>query len=210
MKIGIIGAGNVGKAVGRRLAAAGHEIRVAFGRTPEAVSAAAAAIGHGARAVALTEAVEASDVVFIATPWAATGDLLMQIGPQVGQRIVWDTSNPMKPDMSGLTLGLTTSAGEEIARWLPQARVVKAIVPFAEVLASPSTEIGGQRPGVFVCGDDAEARATVAELVAQIGADPVDAGPLALARYTEPLGMLLVQLAYVQGFGARIGSALLR
>lgn len=82
--------------------------------------------------------------------------------------------------------------------------------PFAEVVHSPTTQIGGGQPGVFVCGDDAQARRLVLGLVAEIGADGVDAGPLQLARYTESLGMLLVQLAYVKGMGARIGAALLR
>jgi predicted dinucleotide-binding enzyme len=70
--------------------------------------------------------------------------------------------------------------------------------------------IDGRAPGVFVCGDDAQARKTILSLVADIGADGVEAGPLANARYTEPLGMLLVQLAYVQAMGPHIGSSLLR
>jgi len=89
-------------------------------------------------------------------------------------------------------------------------KVVKAVPPFAEVLHSPSTRISGERPGVFVCGNDPAARATILKLVSDIDADGVDAGPLSLARYTEPLGMLLVQLAYLQGFGARIGTVLIR
>ena len=112
--------------------------------------------------------------------------------------------------MSGLEVGLTSSGGEEIAKALPGARVVKAVPPFAEVLQSPSNLIGGHRPGVFVCADDEGARQAVLRLVVDIDADGVDAGPLANARYTEPLGMLLVQLAYVQGLGARIGSVLIR
>jgi predicted dinucleotide-binding enzyme len=75
---------------------------------------------------------------------------------------------------------------------------------------SPSMLIDGKRTGVFVCGDDSDARAVVAKLVRDIEAEPVDAGPLTLARYTEPAGMLLVQLAYASGFGTRIGLSLLR
>lgn len=129
------------------------------------------------------------------------GNVGTGIGKRLAGKVVWDTTNPLKPDMSGLVIGTTTSAGEEVARAAPGARVVKAVPPFAEVLHSSSTEIGGGRPGVFVCGDDAEARRQVLGLVAEIGADGVDA---------EPLGMSLVQLAYAQGFGARIGSVLIR
>lgn len=210
MKIGIIGAGNVGTGLGKHLSAKGHDIVVSFARTTEKVDQAAAAIGGGARAGSPDEAARHGDVVIIATPWGATLDAVRDVAGALAGKIVWDATNPLKADMSGLEIGLTTSAGEEVAKAAPGAKIVKAVPPFAEVLHSGSMDIGGHRPGVFVCGDDADARATVMALVADIGADGVDAGPLALARYTEPLGMLLVQLAYVQGFGARIGSVLVR
>jgi predicted dinucleotide-binding enzyme len=102
------------------------------------------------------------------------------------------------------------SSAEEVARTLPGAIVVKAVPPFAEVLHSESTLIDGRKPGVFVCGDDPDARKRIFRLVEDIDADPVDAGPLKLARLTEPLGLLVTNLAYIQGFGARIGSVLIR
>ncbi len=210
MKIGIIGAGNVGTGLGKRLATRGHDIVVSFARTAEKVAAAAATIGSGARPGSVEDAAHHGDVVILATPWAATLDAARSVAPMLGGKVVWDTTNPMKADMSGLELGTTTSGAEAIASALPGARVVKAVSPFAEVLHSPSMEIGGQLPGVFVCADDAEARKLIVALLADIPAHAIDAGPLSLARYTEPLGMLLVQLAYVQGLGARIGATLLR
>jgi len=69
--------------------------------------------------------------------------------------------------------------------------------------------LNGSPTGVFVCGDDPAARSVICGLVNDIGAAPFDCGPLSLARYAEPAGMLLVQLAYLQGFGARIGMTLL-
>ena len=210
MNIGIIGAGNVGTGIGKRLAAKGHQVLVSFARTQDKLDAAAQAIGGGARSGSPADAARFGEVVIVATPWGVTLDAVQGAGGELVGKVVWDTTNPLKADMSGLEIGTTTSAGEEIARAVPGARVVKAVPPFAEVLHSSTTEIGGGQPGVFVCGDDAEARKLVLGLVAEIGADGVDAGPLMLARYTEPLGMLLVQLAYVQGFGARIGASLLR
>jgi predicted dinucleotide-binding enzyme len=156
------------------------------------------------------QAVDFADVAALATPWTATPEALRQVGRVAQTRVVWDCTNALKPDMSGLAIGTTTSGGEEIARLAPWAKVVKAISPFAEVLHSPSTLIGGMRPTVFVCGDDSEACAAVAGLVEDIGAAPLIAGPLLLARYTEPAAMLLLQLAYMQGFGARIGLALVQ
>jgi predicted dinucleotide-binding enzyme len=112
--------------------------------------------------------------------------------------------------MSELTLGTTTSAGEEIAKALQGALVVKAIPPFAELLHSASTEISGRKPAVFVCGDDAAARGVVAGLVSAVGAEPVQSGPLKMARFTEPAGMLVTNLAYVQRLGSRIALGVVR
>ena len=210
MKIGIIGAGNVGTGLGKRLAAEGHDIVVSFARDPERVREAATMIGGGARAGTPQDAALHGDLVILATPWAVTLETVRGVARALAGKIVWDATNALKPDMSGLAIGTTTSGGEEVAKAAPAAKVVKAIPPFAEVLHSPSTHIGGGRPGVFVCGDDAAARNVVLNLLNAVDADGVDAGPLTLARYTEPAGMLLAQLAYAQGMGARIGLSLLR
>lgn len=211
MKIAIIGAGNVGVSIGRRLTEAGHFVMVSFSRSTEKLAAAGRAIGPDTRLGTPLEAASACEVILLATPWAAALDVTREIAPVTRGKIVWDATNPLKADMSGLELGTTTSGGEEVAAVLPEARVVKAVPPMAELLAQDGPYlIDGRAPGVFVCGDDADARAQVQALVGEIGADGVDGGPLANARYTEPLGMLLVQLAYVQGMGARIGASLLR
>lgn len=210
MKIGIIGAGNIGVAIGKRLAANGHSVAISFARSPDKLAAAAEEIGHGTTAVTEQQATVHGEVVIIATPWAVTLDVVDRLADALAGKVVWDTTNPLNSDMSGLVLGTTTCAGEEIANAAPKAKVVKAIAPFAEVLQADSTVIAGRKPAVFVCGDDEHARSTVLGLVADLEVDGIDAGPLTLARYTEPLGMLLAQLAYVRGMGARIGAAFLR
>ena len=211
MKIGIIGAGNVGVAIGRRLAAKGHDVVVSFARSEDNVRAAAAAIGGGARAGSPAEAAGHGEAVVIATPWGVTLEAVRGVADALAGKVVWDTTNPLKADMSGLQLGTTTSAGEQVAAAAPGAKVVKAVPPMAELMAQDGPyDIDGRAPGVFVCCDEAAARTAVLGLVADIGADGVDAGPLANARYTEPLGMLLVQLAYPLGMGSRIGATLLR
>jgi predicted dinucleotide-binding enzyme len=207
VNIGIIGAGNVGTGLAKRLIARGHAVMLSFSLDMDKLNASAAELG--ARAGTVAEAVQFADVVVLATPWTVTPDALGQTGSVRGRKIVWDCTNALKSDLSGLAIGTTTSGAEEIAKLAPWATVVKAIPPFAQMLHSPSMLIGEHRAGVFVCGDDADARAIVAGLVNEIEAQPVDAGPLALARYAEPAAMLLVQLAYQQGFGARIGLALL-
>jgi len=207
VNIGIIGAGNVGTGLTKHLIARGHAVMLSFSLDMGKLNATAAQLG--ARVGTVAEAVQFADVVVLATPWNVTPDALSQTGSVQGKKIMWDSTNALKPDLSGLAIGTTTSGAEEIAKLAPWATVVKAIPPFAQMLHSPSMLIGEHRSDVFVCGDDADARSVVARLVGEIGAQPVDAGPLALARYVEPAAMLLVQLAYQRGFGARIGLSLL-
>jgi len=164
----------------------------------------------GARAGTPAQATGFAEVVVLATPWVVTPEALRQAGRPTNEKVLWDCTNALKPDLSGLLIGTDTSGGEEVAKLASWAKVVKAIPPFAEVLHSSSTTIEGVRSAVFVCGNDVEARRIVGRLVEDIDATPVDAGPLTLARYTEPAGMLLVQLAYMRGLGPRIGLSLIR
>jgi 8-hydroxy-5-deazaflavin:NADPH oxidoreductase len=210
MKIGIIGAGNIGTGLGKRLGAKGHDIVVSYARTPEKVTEAADAIGAGAKPGTPEEAAAHGDVVILATPWGVTLALVHSLASALAGKTVWDCTNPFAPDMSELLIGTTTSAGEEIAKAAPHAQVIKAVPPFAQSLHAPSMDIGGHAPGVFVCGDDATARAVVVQLVRDVEADAVDAGPLKLARFTEPLGMLVTNLAYVRGMGPGISAILVR
>ncbi|MFM7424948.1 MAG: NADPH-dependent F420 reductase [Elainella sp.] len=100
-----------------------------------------------------------------------------------------------------MAVGTTTSAAEEIAKLAPDARVVEALPLFAEVLQSGQTDFNGQTATVFYCGDDVEAKATVASLLQETAVEAIDLGPLSNARYLEPAMMVLIQLAYVQQLG---------
>jgi predicted dinucleotide-binding enzyme len=208
MKIGIIGAGNVGTGLARHLVEKNHQVFFSFARDREKL--AATARSFGAQAGTVAEAIAFGDVVVLATPWNATTGALQQAGPVAERKIIWDCTNALKPDLSGLEIGTTTSAGEEVARLAPWARVVKGIPPFAELLHSSSLRVAGQQLGIFVCGDDAAANAVVQGLLSDLDMAPVDSGPLRNARYLEPAGFLMVQLAYALGYGVRIGLGLLR
>jgi predicted dinucleotide-binding enzyme len=106
-------------------------------------------------------------------------------------------------------MGFTTSAAEEIQKMLPKAHVVKA---FNTVFAQNQStgKIGGERLALFVAGDDVKAKKTVMQLGADIGFEPVDAGPLKAARYLEPMGMLMISLGYMLGMGTKIGFKLVK
>ena len=208
MKIGIIGAGNVGTGLTKLLTPKGHEIMLSFSKDADKLAGTAKAFG--AKSGSVAEAVAYGEVVVIATPWIATKDAIAQAGNPAGEKIVWDCTNALKPDTSGLAIGTTTSAAEEIQKAAPWARVVKAIPPFAEAMHSGSVRIGTKGAGVFVAADDAEAKRIVTTLVQDLGAEANDVGPLANSRYIEPACYLIVHLAYVQGFGTKIGLNLQR
>jgi predicted dinucleotide-binding enzyme len=207
MKIGVIGAGNVGTAIARRLIPRGHQVMLSYSRDAAQLQARAAAFAATAGTAA--EAVRFAQVVAITVPWSSIDDALEQAG-DLSDKVVWDCTNALKPDLSGLAIGTSTSASEMIQQRVPGAKVIKAIPPFAELLHSDDPTLKGIPAGVFVCGDDIAAKATVSELVAQLPATVVDAGPLENARYVEPAGFLLVCLAYGLGLGSRIGLSLTR
>jgi predicted dinucleotide-binding enzyme len=207
MRIGVIGAGNIGTALARRLVPCGHEVMLSFSRDPAQLDATARRFG----AVAGTPDAAASfaEVVVLTVPWGAVRAAIAAAGSLDG-KVLWDCTNALKPDLSGLEVGTDTSGAEIIAGLAVGARIVKGIPPFAELLHGDDPTVGGKPAGVFLCGDDAAAKAVVRPLLEALPADVVDAGPLANARFVEPAAMLLVRLAYGLGLGVRISLALAR
>jgi predicted dinucleotide-binding enzyme len=154
------------------------------------------------------DAVDFAGVIILAVPFSAVGGALAEAGP-FDDRVLWSCVNATKPDLSGLALGFETSGAEAIAARAHGARFVAAIPPFANAIASGTLSYdAGLAPTVFVCGDDDGAKRVVEELIEEIGAQPVDAGPLSAARLVEPAMMLLVSLAY-SGVPRDIGLRLL-
>jgi len=209
VKIGIIGSGNVGGTLGTRWAQAGHQ--VVFGsRNPASddIRQLAANAGGNARAASSKEALEASELLLLATPWPATKAVVEGLG-DLGGRVLIDATNPLLPNLAGLEIGTTTSAAEQVAGWARGAKVVKAFnaVGF-NIMANPA--FGADRPVMFYCGDDAAAKRTVKPLVDELGFESVDAGPLSQARLLEPFALLWISLALVHGQGREIGFKLLR
>jgi 8-hydroxy-5-deazaflavin:NADPH oxidoreductase len=200
MRIAIIGAGNVGTALGKQFVKTGHE--VVYG-----VKDPASPKYQKLKPQTVKDAVSFADVVVLATPWPAAEAAIRSAGSLSG-KIVVDCINPLKPDLSGLALGHTDSAAEQIARWAPGAKVVKAFNQTgADNMANPS--YGSQKPVMFVAADDAGAKQTVMQLVSGVGFDAVDTGPLANARLLEPLAMLWIYLAF-HGLGRNFAFALLK
>jgi predicted dinucleotide-binding enzyme len=202
MKIAIIGSGRLGSALGKCLAQAGHE--VLYGGADAASSTRAA----GGR-VTNARAAEFGEVVVLAVPFDKIGQAIDQTAGMLTGKVLWSCVNAVHPDASGLAVGFNTSAAEQVARHAQGARVVAALPPFAEVLASNDMTFGGQRPTVFLCSDDRSAKADIERLVQDLGAEAADAGPLTSSRWVEPAMMLLVAIAYGSGSPRTVGLKLL-
>ena len=209
MKIAVLGTGNVGGTLGRRWAQ--HGRTVVFGtrdQQSEKVRALLAEAGENASATSVGEAVAEGDVVVLASPWAAAKEIVEAIGDWNG-KIIIDCINPLNAEFSGLDLGYDISAAERVAAWAPRARVVKAFnTVSARVMANP--DFDGRKATLFYCGDDEQAKAVVDELAADLGFDPVDAGPLRIARYLEPLAMLYIHLAVFEGWGSNCAFSIMK
>ena len=194
----------------RSAAVSGYEVTFSASTLEHAKSAAESA-GHGIKAATVGEAAAAADLILLAVPYSAVAALADELRPHVKGKVLIDPTNPLNMDFSGLTLGFTTSAAEEIAHLLPDAHVVKAFnTVFASVFSGRNPQLGGQNISVIYAGDNADAKRKVGELIASLGFDAIDAGALSTARQIEPLGMLNVLLAYRQGMGTSISFKLLR
>ena len=194
MKVAIIGAGNVGKALATSITRAGHDVTIAA-RHPEHARAAADEIG-ATPAESNASAVVDADVVILAIPYSADQQVADDIRDEVAGKAVIDVSNPIKPDFSGLATEGSSSAAEELQKSLPEAGVVKAFnTLFASNQANPTREIDG-----FVAADDEEAKRTVISLVESMGFTPLDVGPLSAARYLEGMAFLNMGLNAQNGW----------
>lgn len=207
MSISIIGAGNVGMALGSAFTQRGES--VVFGvPEPEKYQTAVTALGPLARATSTAQAITASDVVVLAVPYAAVADIAQSV-PDWQGKILVDATNPLAPGLVGLTVGTTTSGAEELAKLARGARVVKAFnTTGAENMAD--TRYTSGVPMMPLCGDDANARQRVMALATLIGFDAVDMGPLMAARYLEPFAMTWIHLALKQGYGRKFAFGMLR
>lgn len=207
MSISIIGAGNVGMALGQAFTRRGES--VVFGvPAPDRYRDSVTALGDSARVTTVAEAIAASAVIIAAVPYAALPDVAGSVADWQG-RVLVDPSNPLAPGLAGLTVGTDTSGAEQLASLAHGARVVKAFNTTGAENMANSAYAGGN-PMMPVCGDDADARRQVLALATLIGFDAVDFGPLRAARYLEPFAMAWIHLAIKQGYGRTFAFAMLR
>lgn len=200
MRIAIIGAGQVGRAIGAGWSKAGHD--VVYGvRTLGEPEMAGFMARAGGKEASVAAAARDTEAIALALPWQAAAAALPELGDVAGQ-IVIDCMNPltMRDGVLQLDCGFDTSGAERVAGWLPGARVVKTLNQVgAEVMADASGFAA--KPAMFVAGDDAAAKTIVSALVAELGFDVMDAGALRQARLLEPMAMVWINQALMRGKG---------
>lgn len=214
MRIGIIGAGNMGAALGKIWAKAGHDVIFSYSRDEHKLRQLAAAAGETAQAGTPQEAVAHSDVILFAVWVPALADVVHAVGA-LDNKIVITCVSGLQPDFTGQTIGLATdlkiSVAETIQQLAPNAKVVEAFnTTFAEIIAADSRQFGSDFPSIFYCGDDIEAKQIVAGLIEECGYEAVDAGKLIVARTLETLATAWVQFAVASQLFPNLGLKALR
>jgi predicted dinucleotide-binding enzyme len=198
MRIGILGSGLMGAKLGTIFARAGHEVVFSYSHSDRKLKRLAREARGKARAGTPREAVEDADAVLLAVHWSRVDDVLKKAGDLSGMVIV-TCSLPMSADDTRLVVARTSSGAEALAKKARKARVVSAFgtVPsevFFDVFRRKRR--ARRRPSLLYCGDDPEAKEIAVRLIRDVGFDPVDAGPLRIARYLEPFTLAIAQLAY--------------
>ncbi len=208
MKIAILGTGNVGQALATGWLRAGHT--VSFGSREPSGEKAVALRAAFQEKVGLQEPVAAvaeAEVVVLAVPWNATEAVVKRVGNWAG-KILIDATNPIAPGLQ-LALGKDSSGGEAVQAWATGARVVKAFNTTGyNNMLDPIYQ--GTATTMFIAGNDADAKAIVAQLAETLGFDVADVGDITKARFLEPLALLWINLAVAQGQGREIALKLVR
>jgi len=200
MRIGILGSGAVGQALGKGFAALGHDVKIGT-RKPEDdklklwISETA---GRGSVA-SPGEAARFAEIAVLATAWSGTEHAIQLADPKhLAGKVVIDVTNPLQPTPNGpptLGVGFTDSAGEQVQRLLPQSKVVKAFNTVGNAHMFKPQFPGGP-PDMFIAGNDAGAKDRVSDIVKAFGWGVIDIGGIEGARYLEPLGMVWVAYGF--------------
>jgi len=200
MKVAIVGTGKVGGALARGLARAGRSIVLGV-RDPASSKVARLASETKAEAKTPTEAVAVAEVIVLALPWGIAESAVKALGNLAG-KIVIDCMNPlaMQNGRLGLDRGFNTSGAEALASWVPNARIVKTLNQVGAEMMADNANLP-HRPVMFMAGNDADSKSTVAGLLRDLGFEPLDAGDLTRARLLEPYAMVWINQALIQGKG---------
>ncbi len=191
MKVGIIGTGNVGKAIGEALRAKGYEVTYGS-RNPQS-----AGLPQGVRVTSQAEVAKDSDLIVLAVPYLALKETIHAAGKDnFKDKVVIDVTNVMGKN-GEWDIGFKTSGAEELSKELKHAKVVKAFnTVFAQHMGEGSAN--GEKLDLFMASDHDDAKAAVREIGEKLGFNVVDAGQLQAARLLEAVGMFNIHLGFTQ------------
>jgi 8-hydroxy-5-deazaflavin:NADPH oxidoreductase len=198
MRIGILGSGLMGGKLGTIFAKAGHDVVFSYARSQRKLNRLARQAGRRAVAGTPREAAKDADMLLLAVHWSRVDDVLKQAG-NISGKVLITCSLPMNANDTALVIAHTSSGAEALEKKTKRARVVSAFgtipseVLFAVFDAKRRTR---RRPSLLYCGNNGNAKDIVAQLIRDVGFEPVDAGPLRIARYLEPFTLAIAQLAY--------------
>jgi 8-hydroxy-5-deazaflavin:NADPH oxidoreductase len=197
MRIGILGSGLMGGKLGTIFARAGHDVMFSYARNKEKLMKLGREAGDRARAGTPGEAAEESDVLVLAVHWSRVDDVLAQTGPLSG-KVILSCSLPMNPRNTELVIAHTSSGAEVLAKKVPKSHVVSAFnsIPSEVLFSVFDGRRKKEKPSLVYCGDDSTSKRVAEALIDDAGFEPIDAGPLRIARFTEPFALLVAQLAY--------------
>jgi 8-hydroxy-5-deazaflavin:NADPH oxidoreductase len=197
MRVGILGSGLMGAKLGTLFARAGHEVVFSYARSEQKLMKLARDAKGKARHGTPREAAQEADAILLAVHWSRIDDVLKQTGDLAGKLVV-TCSLPMNDDNTELIVAHTSSGAGELAKKIPRAHIVCGFntVPSEVLFGVFAARRKAAKPSLAYCGDDSRGKKIAAELIRDVGFDPVDAGPLRIARYTEPFALLVAQLAY--------------
>ena len=187
MKIGIIGSGKIGGAIGTHWTQYGHQVMFSSSSLSEKLEKLARQAGDNAQAGTIAQAAEFGEVILFAPPYWKTDEALSAAGGALDGKILIDATNPYRSDFTPEPPSVVGAL--ELAKKVPDVRVVKAYDMIrASILADEAYQ--DERFAVYYCGDDEFAKAIVAQLIADSGFVGVDAGSLKDAAKMEPHGLL--------------------
>lgn len=197
MRIGILGSGLMGAKLGTIWARAGHQVVFSYARSEQKLKRLARAAKGKARAGTPGDAARDADALLLAVHWSRVDDVLKQAG-DLSRKVILSCTMPMNADDSDLVIAHTSSGAEALAKKVPQARVVAAFntVPSEVLFGVFAARRRARRPSLLYCGDDTRSKGVAARLIRDVGFEPLDAGPLRMARYMEPFVLLVARLAY--------------
>jgi 8-hydroxy-5-deazaflavin:NADPH oxidoreductase len=208
MKIGIIGAGDIGSTLGKAWAKRGHQIMFGI-RNLESPKAKKILNSQdiNLKVENIDQAINFGEVIVLAVPWEAALEVV-KAAPNLSNKTIIDPTNPLSSDLKSVLTPSSTSAAEEIAELAQGARVVKAFNAIgAKTLGN--LQFGREKADAFLCGDDSISKSLVGKLALEIGFNVVDVGPLSNAKLLENLALLWLELAFSQQLGPNIAFKLL-